>query len=231
NGRREKLARPLVRVGIVRSMTERGPQTDVLRWTACVLSAADLRQHLNGHREVLLSGKTIVTPSAVDELKAKGVGLSRLTENQVVGSPSGKWFCVQEKCDPVVDAAVNALRREGVKLSALQAVASNAATWAREVARQLSSGEHVGGVAFCADAALVCCVANKVKGIRAAVVASAAPTPNPFSTIGANLLAVEMPGRTLFEVRQILRTAATSKTARPDTVVNLLAEIEAHAHR
>jgi ribose 5-phosphate isomerase RpiB len=167
----------------------------------------------------------------MDELKAKGVRVSRVTESEVAGSARGKWFCVQEKCDSVVDAAVSALRREGVSLSALQTDANNAATWARDVAMQVGNGEYGGGVAFCANAALFCCVANKVAGIRAAVVAGAAQTAKALATIGANLLAVEMPGRTLFEARQILKTAASSKAACPGAVLNLLAEIEAHAHR
>ena len=57
---------------------------------------------------------------------------------------------------------------------------------------------------FCADPGLVCCVANKVNGVRAAAVLTVFQAARATLTLGANLLAVEMPGRTIFEVRQIM---------------------------
>ena len=51
-------------------------------------------------------------------------------------------------------------------------------------------------------------------------------------TLAANLLAVEMPGRTFFEVRQILRTLyAPAPPACPDGVACTLRELDGHAHR
>ena len=77
---------------------------------------------------------------------------------------------------------------------------------------------------------LVCCVANKVPGLRAAAVTTVAQAARATHSLGANLLAVEMPGRTYFEVRQILR-AVCGAGACPDTVAGTLRELDGHAHR
>jgi hypothetical protein len=42
---------------------------------------------------------------------------------------------------------------------------------------------------------------------------------------------VEMPGRTFFEVRQILRTLLGNGTTCPDGVACTLRELDGHAHR
>jgi hypothetical protein len=50
-------------------------------------------------------------------------------------------------------------------------------------------------------------------------------------SLAANLLAVEMPGRTFFEVRQILRTLIAAPGACPGGVACTLRELDGHAHR
>jgi hypothetical protein len=50
--------------------------------------------------------------------------------------------------------------------------------------------------------------------------------------LGANLLAVEMPGRTFFEVRQILHIlCASGEPVCPPGVACTLTELDRHAHR
>ena len=89
-----------------------------------------------------------------------------------------------------------------------------------------------GGVVFCDDPGLVCCVANKVPGLRAVAVTTVAQAARATLTLGANLLAVEMPGRTFFEMRQILRClCGAESTACPAGVACTLRELDGHAHR
>jgi len=49
-------------------------------------------------------------------------------------------------------------------------------------------------------------------------------------TLAANLLAVEMPGRTFFEVRQILRICCAPAVC-PADLAGTLQELDGHAHR
>ena len=98
--------------------------------------------------------------------------------------------------------------------------------------RPRQRAECPGAVLFCCDPALVCCVANKHSGLRAAPVLTAAHATRARATLGANLFAVEMPGRTFFEVRQILRTlCAAAGPNCPPGVACTLQELDGHAHR
>jgi len=99
------------------------------------------------------------------------------------------------------------------------------------VAECVAAGTCQGGVVFCADPGLVCCVANKFAGLRAVPVLSVAQAARATLSLAANLLAVEMPGRTFFEVRQILRLLCAGPGACcPPDVLATLTELE-HAHR
>ena len=212
----------------------RNPSADaaVLRWPGRVLAAADLRRSLNGHREVVLTDRAIITPLALEELRTNGVAVKRQAlETQP--QPPAVWAFAQERPHPGVQSAVEAVQREGLSLKELGAAGeSSPCRWARAVAECVARGECQGGVVFCQDPGLVCCVANKVAGLRAASVVSVAQAARAALTLGANLLAVEMPGRTFFEVRQILRTVGSAGgPVCPPGVACTLQELDGHAHR
>jgi ribose 5-phosphate isomerase RpiB len=125
-----------------------------------------------------------------------------------------------------------AVEREGFALRELTAAADPVCRWARAVAECVARSECRGGVVFCADPGLVCCVANKVAGLRAVAVSTVGQAARATLSLGANLVAVEMPGRTFFEVRQILRTLCLcGEPACPPGVACTLQELEGHAHR
>jgi ribose 5-phosphate isomerase RpiB len=143
------------------------------------------------------------------------------------------WVYGQDQPYPLVRSAVQALAREGIEVRDLSLSGGQLpCRWAKAVAECVTKGECAGGVVFCADPGLVCCVANKVPGLRAVAVASVSQAARATLTLAANLLAVEMPGRTFFEVRQVLRTlCAGSPAGCPDGVACTLQELDGHAHR
>jgi hypothetical protein len=144
----------------------------------------------------------------------------------------GTWAYGVDRPHVLVESAVRALGREGLAVRPLPIRAGELpCRWARAVAECLARGECAGGVLFCEDPGLVSCVANKVHSLRAVAVTTVAQASRATLTLGANLLAVEMPGRTFFEVRQILRTLFMATPACPDGVACTLRELEAHAHR
>jgi hypothetical protein len=132
-----------------------------------------------------------------------------------------------------VHSAVRALERDGLTLKELHAKeAGSPCRWAQAVAQCVAQCECQGGVAFCQDPGLLCCVVNKVAGLRAVAVATVGQAIRAMRTLGANLLAVEMPGRTFFEVRQILRTLCLpGEPTCPPAVAGILKELDGHAHR
>ena len=212
----------------------------VLRWPGRVLAAEDLRRSLNGQRRVVLSPRTIVTPLAAEQLRADGIEVMRDAPTPARSASEGhgctaaaRWGYAQERPHPLVRSAVQSLEREGVRVQELPAIGEAlACRWARAVAECVARAECHGGVVFCHDPGLVCCVANKLAGLRAAAVTTVGQAARATLTLGANLLVVEMPGRTFFEVRQIFRTLCTSAGPEcPDGVVCTLQELDGHAHR
>jgi hypothetical protein len=203
----------------------------VLCWPRRLLSAEDLRRHLTSQRELQLLPRTIVTPLAADELKARGVRVTWQAPKPAAETKpaTGSWGYAQERPDALVDSAVKALERDGIPLTALQLRAASPATWSHELAEAVASSR--GAVAFCTDPALVCCIANKVSGVRAVAVANVAQATKGRAGLGANLLAVALPGPTFFELRQILRAICTKDAACPEDVANVLKELDGHAHR
>jgi len=215
--------------GQVQSASAHG---QVLRWQGPLVSAEELRRRLNGQEEIVVPARAVITPLAADELRANGVRINRqMIEEQP--SPTGNWGYMQERSDPLVCSAVEALEREGLTLRELGPKKnSSACEWAKAVAECVAGRECDAGIVFCSDAGLVCCVANKHAGVRAIAVASVAQAVRARAALGPNLVAIEMPGRTFFELRQIIRTLCqAARPVCPAGVANTLRELDGHAHR
>jgi ribose 5-phosphate isomerase RpiB len=205
----------------------------VLHWPGRVLAASDLRRSLNGHRELVLAPGTVVTPLAQEELRQGGVQVTRREPERKSAAGPAAWGYAEERPTPLVRSAVQALAREGVEVRELPGAGPELlCRWARGVAECVARGECAGGVLFCGDAGLACCVANKVPGLRAVAVTTATQAARSALVLAANLVAVEVPGRTFFEVRQILRTlCAGAPGSCPEGLACTLRELDGHAHR
>src|SRR3954470_17912095 len=81
-----------------------------LAWPRRVLSLADLRHSLNGHREVSVGPDTVVTPLAVEELRDSGVRVVR----QTPASARVPYGHGQARPYPLVASAIQSLSREGL---------------------------------------------------------------------------------------------------------------------
>ncbi|HEV3119556.1 MAG TPA: RpiB/LacA/LacB family sugar-phosphate isomerase [Gemmataceae bacterium] len=204
----------------------------VLHWTGRVLCADDLRRSLNGHRELVLAPRAIITPLAHDELRSRGVTITRQTDAPAANAATA-WAYAQDRPEPLVQSVVRSLERDGVALKELAAPPdASACRWAATVARCVTDGPCIAGVVFCQDAGLLCCVANKVAGLRAVPVASVAQAVRARQSLSANLVALETAGRTFYEIRQILRTVCVpGGPACPPGVACTLGELDGHAHR
>jgi hypothetical protein len=214
------------------AIPEASSADQVLTWPGRVVSSEELRCSLNGHRALLVSPRTVITPLALEELRARQVEIRRREPEPRPASQS-LWGYAQDRPHPLVQSAVRAVQRDGLVLKELAACNGEpACRWARAVAECVARGECQGGVIFCQDPALACCVANKVAGLRAAAVTTVDQSGRAVLALGPNLVAVEMPGRTFFEIRQILRTLCVPGAARcPPGVACTLKELDGHAHR
>ena len=204
----------------------------VLHWPRRLLTAEDLRRHWNGQRELAVDSRTVVTPSAYDELRMKSVSVSRkIVEPEMEATEHGAWCCAQDNAYPMVSSALQTMSKYGDRYQKIPAPTSTLCRWAREIAERVAQHEFRGGVVFCSDPGLVCCVANKVAGVRSAVSVNITQAARASLTLAANLLVVEMPGRTFFEIRQIMRQLCESKQDCPATTAATLRELESDADR
>ena len=204
----------------------------VLRWNGRVVTAADLRQSLDGHQELALPPRAIITPLAADELRARGIRITSQSSD-AAPLPRPAWGFAQDRPYPEVGSALQGLRRDGfVVKEMLSCPEGGCCGWSRALAEGVARGECTGGVVFCSDPGLVCCVANKIAGLRAVAVTSVMQVTRSLLSFGPNLVAVEMPGRTLFEIRQMLRCLCGADTAAcSEAVACTLRELDGHAHR
>jgi len=212
-------------------LPEASADGQVLRWTGRVVAAADLR-HLNGHRELEVPARVVITPLAWEELRARGVRVrSQATEQALRGRST--WGFAQDRAYPQVASAVQALRRGGWVLKEMPSRGQGAlCSWSRVLAECVGRGECQGGVVFCVDPGLACCVANKVAGLRAVAVATIAQAAQALLTLDPNFVAVEMPGRTFFEIQHMIRCLCGSAARTcPEGVACTLQELDGHAHR
>lgn len=200
--------------------------TEVLHWSKPVLAEADLLPVLNGHRKVVLNGRTVITPSARDYLKAQDIAV----ETEPCSQP-GTWGFGQERPYPLIQSALQSLQREGITFRPFEEKDGLLCHWAKALAECIARGECQGGVILSDDPNLICCVANKVPGIRGAAVHSIQGAARATLNMGANLLAVEMPGRTWFEIRQILRLACSTTQPCPGDLATTLSQIDGQSHQ
>jgi ribose 5-phosphate isomerase RpiB len=209
-----------------------------LRWSGRVVTADGLRQSLNGERELVVTPRTVITPLAADHLKANGVQIVRQEEaaKPLAGhkeKSNGGWGYVLERPFPLAGSVLQSLQREGVNLQELSTPGQSEAECetlacglARHAAQVVSRGDRWGVVVFCVDPLLVCCVANKVKGIRAAALVAPAQAKRAVDGLGVNFLALEIGRLTFFELRQIIRSICGGPAACPGAVAAILKELE-----
>jgi hypothetical protein len=200
--------------------------SSVLTWPNRLLSADDLRRHLTSQRELVLLPKTVVTPLAIDELKAKGVRVTWQVPGtaNVESAKPGLWIYAEEKPEAMVASVIAALEREAIKLPVVSGSVG-------KLAETILRGAHAGGILFAADAALACCISNKIAGIRATAVVNVLQVSRAKKTLGANLFAIDVPGPTFFELKQVLKAIMADGGGCPIETARILQELDGHAHR
>jgi ribose 5-phosphate isomerase RpiB len=210
----------------------------VLRWSGKVVTADGLQQSLNGERELVVTPRTVITPLAADHLKANGVQVVRQEEaaKPLAGhneKSNGGWGYILERPFPLAGSVMQSLKRDGMNLHELSIPRQSeaecetlAGALARHAAQVVSRGDSLGAIVFCLDPLLICCVANKVKGIRASALASPAQANRAVSGLGVNFLALEIGKQTFFELRQILRSVCGSPATCSGAVAGILKELE-----
>lgn len=196
-----------------------------MHWPNRVVSAMDLERLGHEVSSLVLPVGAIVTPSAHDWLRAHGVSTTIKSGGGETAKSTG-WRYAVERPFAVVVSVLESLRKDGLVLTQSSERMSSVGEWAKSLASELELGYCRGMVAFTSDPAVASCVANKGAVIRAASVATVQQAERAIRGLGANWLAVEMPGRSFFELRQIVRMAAKSSGECPADVAKVVVEMK-----
>jgi hypothetical protein len=148
------------------------------------------------------------------------------------GQDDPTWaIAVEGKPSLMLQVALTAVCRNGGQPRVLPECNGDLCRWVRQVAEGVGRGPCRAVAVFCHDAGLASCIANKVAGVRAAAVATVAQGARALDQLGANVLVIEMAGRTYFECKEMLRLCCRGTAVCPDQVACVLQELDGHAHR
>jgi hypothetical protein len=164
-----------------------------------------LAEAVNGSSQVRIGTKAILTPSARDFVKQRGIKIIR--EAASAKPESLRWQVIVTSSNSRITAAVEILPQLGVsidlKLSGLPAEAAAQATSA------LCRGEATQVVVFTDQPEFVACLANRNDQIRAAVGTDVAAVERVRGSMHANLVAIDPGTRSAHELKALLKAFKT----------------------
>ncbi|HEY2251606.1 MAG TPA: hypothetical protein VGH74_11120 [Planctomycetaceae bacterium] len=171
-----------------------------------VVTQALLADRLNGSNQVRIGFKAILTPSARDFVKQRGIKIIR--ETAASKSATMRWQVIVTKANPNISSAVASLSELGIaidqRLSGLPAEAAAQATSA------LCRGEAAQVVVFTDQPEFVACLANRNDKVRAAAAANVAAIERVCVSMQVNLIAIDPASRNAHEIRGLLKAFRAS---------------------
>ena len=197
------------------------PTATALVLSQRLITQEDLTGRLDNMKSVIVPPRAVVTPAARDYLRERGVELLRGDRNTSSLTPSSAALVVgvaETSFEP--SELLRLLRRQGIE--AEQQANTGLITVVDELAGHVSRGGRL-GLLLTERAATALCLANRIRGVRAAVASDAATVAAAIRDIGVNLLIVEPRGRSLHQLKQIVdRYASGSPHACPPALAQRL---------
>ena len=169
--------------------------------TGRVVSTSDLEDRLTSVRRLVLRPGAVVTPAARDLLRDKNIVIEFRASNHAA---QAKHRLVVGQADTDFDPAelVRALGPDVLEVERL--AKTGLTTVVDEMCSQVSKGGQL-GLLFAGRSAAAICLANRCRGVRAAVGSDAGQIEQAVAEIGVNLLVVEPTRRSSFELMKMTR--------------------------
>jgi hypothetical protein len=178
-----------------------------LQLTDPVITQALLAETLNGSPQVRISAKAILTPTARDFIRQRGIQIIRETASTKPPA-SIRWQVITTRSNPQITAALESLPKLGIAIDLV--LVGLPAEAAAQAISTLCRGEAAQVVVFADQPELVACLANRNERVRAAAAASAAAIERVRIAMQANLIAVDPESRSLHELKRMLTAIRTS---------------------
>ena len=170
-----------------------------------VITADLLSEQLGEVTRFSIGPTSVLTPSARDWLREHNIAWGRQTQNgSAVAATKGCWKVIIERSTPAVTAAI-----EGVATATghrpVTETADDFSAAVRSAVSAVCRAEADGVVLFTDKPAVAACRANRNRKVRAAAVMGVTCVRAVRRQMGANLLCVDPTGRTVWELKTILR--------------------------
>jgi hypothetical protein len=192
---------------------DRGPSSqpatpDVLVLDEPVLTEASLVGRVNGQGTIVVGRRTVLTPTARDFLRKRGIKFTRLGDSvSTSNSGHGDRLAIVAVESNVVASTVAAMNWKQTQTDCWKRAT-------RDAVEALRAGA-AGVVVFTDQDAAVGCLANRNRDIRAAIIDDAHGVRAAREMIGPNLLVVDPLGKTFVDMRGILTEFAAGSTTPP----------------
>ncbi len=192
---------------------ENSTASESLRLDQKVITEKTLQQLVNGQRRIDVATQSVLTPSAHDFLRSRGIEVGRIS--QVTNGPLSKnhWKAFVPCTTLVVETAIHEVNSWANVCIAVELVGTIPDAVESAVGA-LSRAEVVGAVVLTAEPETVACLANRNRLVRAAAVENVQSAKDARQRIGANLFSINPAAKTYFELRNILRAMTASGSPR-----------------
>lgn len=167
-----------------------------------VITEALLSEAVNGSAQVRIGPKAVLTPSARDFLRSRGIEIVREGPHSE-STHTVRWQVLVTKSTPQIAAAVESLKSIGISCDLrLLGVSAEAVA---EATGALCRGEAGQIVIFTDQPEWAACQANRNDRVRAAAVGDVTAIARVQLSLKANVLAINPAGRGVNELSALLR--------------------------
>jgi hypothetical protein len=167
-----------------------------------VITEALLSETVNGSVQVRIGPKAILTPSARDFLRSRGIEIIREGPH-AKSTHASRWQVLVTKSTPQIAAAVESLKTSGITCD-VRLLGTPAEAVAQAIGA-LCRGEAERIVIFTDEPEWAACQANRNDRVRAAAVGDVAAVERVQLSLKANVLAINPAGRGVNELSALLR--------------------------
>lgn len=181
--------------------------------TENVITEAILTERAQGAKAITIGQQTVLTPTAREYLRKHNVSVTRATSTNGKVAGGASWQVLISDSATTATAALDTLRGQGITAS--RELLGTPQEAARKAVSMLARAEVGGVLVLTSQPALVACLANRNSRVRGTEVANVETVNTLARQLGANLLCVNPNGKSLFELRNLLRTCLTSGTPAP----------------
>lgn len=172
-------------------------------FTERVVSVATIQGKLEGVQKIVVPHHAVITPAALDLLRASGVKVDRTARTSSAPTstlPTIALGLAETRFEPA--GLVERLRREGYSIEQL------ARTDVKRVVAELADAAGKGGqaaVLITETCELAACLANRNRGVRAAIVRDKQSVSKAREQIGLNFLIINPATAGGFQLQQAVR--------------------------